>query len=150
MNIQITSAGNSNIEFTDPGLTGVQYVYKTKNKKERRAPCYFIQPDENTLTTSQAGRNYASGGRLTLHQNQTDDSRTFVVIKFYLPKSAEAKLILMDSEKTEVLNLFDKELEAGSHTIVTEIRNEELSRFNYFYKLEADGHSEVRQMKYVN
>ena len=148
MNTQKTN--HSGYEVSEQGHVKVRYFYKEKKQKRSKSTVYFIQTNEVTGFNTETESNYVSQNRFMLQQNQLDNSRTYVVIKFYLPKSTEAKLILMDSEKSEAMYLLNEELQAGNHTLITGIRNEELNRFSYYYKLEADGYSEVRQMKYVS
>jgi len=88
-------------------------------------------------------------GRFNLLQNYTDSTNTFVVIEFYLPKPGEAKLILMDSDLMDSMYLINKELKAGRHILKTEIRNVELLSQKYYYKLEAYGVADTKQMHYT-
>lgn len=80
--------------------------------------------------------------------NTTDCSHNFIVIEFYLPKPATAKLILMDSEENECMYLLNKNLKAGKHIFQSDIRNAELLSYKYYYKLDAYGYQEVKQMHY--
>ncbi|MEO8211100.1 MAG: hypothetical protein ABI840_11125, partial [bacterium] len=87
----------------------------------------------------------SSHKRLEL-RNVTDDSN-YVVIKFFLPEPADAELILMDSDKRDALCFISQRLEAGNHSFKTEIRNEELSRFTYYCRLNANGNSKIRKLE---
>ena len=88
-------------------------------------------------------------GRFNLLQNYTDSTNTFVVIEFYLPKPADAKLILMDSDLKDSMYLINKELKAGRHILKTQIRNVELLSQKYYYKLEAYGVADTKRMSYT-
>ena len=84
--------------------------------------------------------------RLTLYQNFTDSTDDYVKIKFYLPKSGKTSLIIQNSDKTESMYLLNKKLKAGFHTLATEIRKEELCRFEYNLELKAGRMSQERKM----
>ncbi len=144
MNTQKTINRRISCAISNTGISSVNYIYKSK--KQKRKHKYYCDVI-HTTGKNEIEKNYFSNERLRLYPNQTDITLTYVVIKFYLPRPADAKLVLMDSDVTEAIYLLNKELEAGNHTIITEIKNEELSRFNYYYNLVADGYSEVKQMR---
>lgn len=85
--------------------------------------------------------------RFELLDNYSDTSNTYAVIEFYLPKPTTAKLILMDSEKNEAIYLIDKELNSGRHIYKSQISNEEIKSYKYYFKLDAYGYSEIRRMR---
>lgn len=127
--------------ISSPDHEVVEYYFKTKKQKNKsRSTCYFVQPFKTAEATSVRKR-------LALYENFTDESN-YVVIKFFLPETADTELILMDSDKREAMCLISERLEAGNHTFKTGIRNEELSRFTYYYRLNVNGYSEVKKMEY--
>ncbi len=85
--------------------------------------------------------------RFKLFDNSCEASSSFVEIQFYLPKPASAKLVLMDSRKNDILYLINKELNAGNHVYKSQISNEELRVYKYYYKLDAYGYNEIKEMK---
>lgn len=124
--------------ISSPEHEVVEYYYKLKKQKSKnKSTSYFVQPAETTSERK----------RLALYENSTDESNC-VVIKFFLPESADTELILMDSDKRDAMCFISERLEAGNHTFRTEIRNEELARFTYYYRLNVNGFSEVRKMEY--
>jgi hypothetical protein len=84
--------------------------------------------------------------RFELHDNYCDATKTFIEIEFYLPETANAKLILMDSNKIDTINLIDKDLKAGRHIYRSRIKTSELKHYKYYYKLDAYGYNEVKEM----
>ena len=84
--------------------------------------------------------------KFELLDNYCDITKTYIEIEFYLPEPANAKLILMDTNKTETINLIDKSLESGRHIYRSQIRASELKYYKYYYKLDAYGYNEVKEM----
>lgn len=141
----------TNFEFTDAMQNGVKYIYKIKKQKERNSySVYDIQISKTKESESGNTEIQNFPDRLTLYQNFIDNSGTYITIKFFLPKSAKTKIILLNSDKTEALYLINKNLKAGFHTLVTDIRNEELQSFEYYLELKAGRNSDVKKMKFIS
>lgn len=137
---------NNSNTITRPGQAVVSYYYKFKKQKNKNKSLkyYSFQSSDINCRFSLAWER-----KLNLNPNLTDNSGNYVAIKFYLQESGNTELILMDSDKNEVMYLINERLEAGSHTLITEISKEELHNFTYYCKLSVNGNSEVRKMEYV-
>lgn len=129
----------------NPIRTAIRISKKTHFRISRkvrnvRSTFYHLSSGETIEKTS---------GRFKLLQNYTDNTNTFVVIEFYLPEPAEAKLILMDADLKDSMYLINKDLKAGRHILKTDIRNVELLSNKYYFKLEAYGVADTKRMSYT-
>ncbi len=127
-----------------------KYSLKYKTKKGRSKREFYHIEIPNITVSQSANSERTHYQRLVLFQNQTDGTDNFVAIKFYLPEPSEVKLILIDSDGKEQISFIQKRFDAGCHTYVTDLRNDELEVFDYYYKLQTESHSEIKQMKYKN
>ncbi len=115
------------------------YSIKRKNKNSRST--FYHLSSGATIEKS--------SGRFKLLQNYTDGSNKYVIIEFYLPEPAAARLILIDSDFNDSMYLLNKELKPGKHILKTDIENVELLIHRYYYKLEAYGEADTKQMSYT-
>ena len=147
-------SNNSGFKFSFFQIESVKYSYKIRKQKSNKADYdYTIKISESYESVNESIHNSPSVGepeKLTLFQNFTDNSRTFVAIKFFLPRSAKAKLILQNPDKTDGIYLINKKLKSGFHTLVTAIRNEELRLFEYYLELRAGKNSDEKKLQYVS
>jgi hypothetical protein len=135
--------------ITNPEVDVVRYYYKVKKQKSFGSSADYLL-NASGINASPFEKDFHNASdRLTLYPNSTDNTKTYVVIKFHLPQSSDTELILMDSDERETISLIHSRLEAGDHELITEIRNEELRWFTYYYKLRVNGKSEVRKMKFA-
>jgi hypothetical protein len=82
-----------------------------------------------------------------LYQNYPNPFNPSTVISFDLPQRAFVKLNVYDMLGREIAVLMNGEMNAGSHSFT--FKGEGLSSGMYFYKLKANGFSEVRKMMLV-
>ena len=122
--------------------------YRISNKMKGNTPVFYHLSTGDIIEGHSGNKD--SSPKFKLLQNKTDSLNAHVVIEFYLPEPVMTRLILMDSDLTDALYLINKELEAGRHIFKSRIRNEELLRFKYYYKLDAYGYNEVKKMEYVH
>jgi hypothetical protein len=134
-------------KISNPGFDSLIYSGKPE-KVNRKRKYYYKHTISSCSETSGSNDSQKTFDSFAPYQNKTDPNGNGVVINFYLPKDALTEIILMDENRTEVLFLLNKELKAGQYSFNTGISNIELEHFHYFYKLNADGYSEVREMKH--
>ncbi len=80
----------------------------------------------------------------SLEQNYPNPFNPATNIRFGIPKAGQVKLSVYDIAGRELSVLVNKELSAGSYK--TEFNGEQMPSGTYFYKLEADGFTEVKKM----
>lgn len=135
-------------KISNPGFDSLIYSGKPE-KVNRKRKYYYKHTISSCSETSGSNDSQKTAiDSFVLYQNTADPIGNCVVIKFFLPKDALTEIILMDENRTEVLFLLKKELKAGQHSFNTGINKIELEHFHYFYKLNAEGYSEVREMKH--
>lgn len=147
-------SNNTSFKFSYFQIESVKYIYKIRKQKGKTIDYnYTVKTSDVTDSVNNVIQNShvaSDPDRLTLYQNFTDNSGAYVAIKFFLPKSAKTKIILLNSDKTEALYLINKKLKAGFHTLVTDIRNEELQSFEYYLELKAGRNSDEKKLQYVS
>ncbi len=147
------TSNNTSFKFSYFQIESVKYIYKIRKQKGKTADYnYTVKTSDVTDSVNNVIQNShmaCDPDRLTLYQNFTDNSGAYVAIKFFLPKSAKTKIIFLNSDKTEALYLINKKLEAGFHTLVTDIKNEELQSFEYYMKLKAGRNTDVKKMRFI-
>ena len=138
-------------KISNPGFDVVVYSYKSKKQRKNRQSVYsqFI-PAQTADKCLETNSHYVSPVRFSLQQNSSDPLSKRVIIKFYLPVDSKIELILMNSDKEDELYLINQDLKAGYYSFNTDINNDELLKYQYYYKLNACGFSEVREMKYTS
>lgn len=150
-NHQAEKIDYSAYKISNPDIDIVIYSYKSKrqgrkNKSAGRS-LFSSAVSEAVLNFS---TDYVSPDRFSLKQNSADPFSKRVVIEFYLPVDSKIELILLNSNKEDELFLINQEMKAGHYTFTSDISNDELKYFRYYYKLNASGYSEIREMKYSN
>lgn len=144
------NTNNTGFKFSYFQIEAVRYFYKARKQKSSKINYSFtIETADKAESVNKEIQNFSATGnpdRLTLYQNFTDSTDDYVKIKFYMPKSGKTSLIIQNSDKTESMYLINKKLKAGFHTLATEIRKEELCRFEYYLELKAGRISEERKM----
>ena len=149
LNRQTEGIDYSAYKISNPGIDIVIYSYKSKrlwrNNKSANRNLFSAAVSGAVLDFN---TDYVSPDRFYLQQNSADPFSKRVVIKFYLPVDSKIELILMNSDKEEELYLINQEMKAGHYAFTSDICNDELKYFRYYYKFSASGYSEIREMKY--
>ncbi|HMS64095.1 MAG TPA: hypothetical protein PKD83_02440 [Ignavibacteria bacterium] len=153
---------NTGFKFSFFQIESAKYIYNNKKQKSNTMKYdYTIKESDSSDATvasvttkavkiSESDSVTDKPGKLTLYQNFTDKSRTYVAIKFFLPRSLKTKLILQNPDKSDGIYLINKKLRSGFHTLVTAVKNEELRIFEYYLELRAGRKSEEKKLQYVS
>ena len=84
-----------------------------------------------------------------LSQNYPNPFNPTTQIKFSLPQNSKMTLTIYNILGQKVINLIDKEMEAGEHLVVWEGKDSwgnDVANGIYFYKIVADSFVETRKM----
>lgn len=140
-----------------------QYIFKYKRQVEwvdtSMHTVAFVQNDgagnkevlncgsgENTITGIVNSTNQIPE-RFSLYQNYPNPFNPATSIKFDIPKNSKVKLSIYNSVGQEVAVLLNENLIIGTYDMSFDGFN--LSSGTYFYKLEADGFSEMKKMMLI-
>ncbi len=146
------SSNNTGFKFPYFQIEFLKYLYKIRKRKNNAGSSgYVIQTPEiiesnlnqnSPVSPDKPGSACESSG-LKIYSNQTESFGDYVTLNFYLPRTGQTKLILMNSHKTEAMYLINKRLKAGLHTFKTEIRYSEPEKFECYLKLKSGRNTEV-------
>jgi hypothetical protein len=89
-------------------------------------------------------KNIETPKKFVLNQNFPNPFNPATEIKFDVPKQSHIKLSIFDISGKLVETLIDEEMAASSYSITWNAGR--YSSGVYFYKLDADGYSDVRKM----
>jgi len=134
----ISGAGNSsstlNYSYTDENLTARRYYYRLK------------QIDIDQRFTYSAIVSAVLDGRESfgLQQNYPNPFRGETIIRFTLPQSTKVNLSLFDMNGRLVKTLVNGSKDAGTHAVT--LNSGVLTSGLYFYKLQAEGFTDVKKM----
>lgn len=84
-----------------------------------------------------------------LFQNYPNPFNPSTTIKFSLPQSGRAQLYLFNTVGENIVNLFDSDLNAGTHQITVDLSNYQLGSGVYFYTLVYNNQRKGKKMIYL-
>ncbi|MCB0729343.1 MAG: T9SS type A sorting domain-containing protein, partial [Ignavibacteriae bacterium] len=110
-----------------------------------RLNAWGVQINNSTIGIQNVSTEIPDG--FSLKQNYPNPFNPVTNIKFSVPKTGIVKLKVYDILGKEVAVLVDKQLNAGSYQ--ADFNGSNFSSGVYFYKLEAEGFTEVKKMMLV-
>lgn len=102
------------------------------------------------ITTTSIGNNNGIAGDFNLEQNYPNPFNPATNISFSLLRASNVSLSVYDLNGREVANLINNEYRAnGNYSVSFDAANYRLSSGVFFYKLSADGFSQIKKMVLV-
>lgn len=98
----------------------------------------------NIMTTTGISGNNQIPGSFSLSQNYPNPFNPSTTIKFSLPLSGSVKLNVFDITGRLVAEILNQNLQAGNHEVSFNAQG--LSSGAYFYRLEANGFTDIKKM----
>jgi hypothetical protein len=86
--------------------------------------------------------------KINLYQNYPNPFNPTTTIQFKLPEKSDVSLRIYDISGKLVKTLIDEEKDAGYHSVIWDGTGDDGASVNsgvYFYKIETDGHSDVKR-----
>jgi hypothetical protein len=142
--------------FTPPGTaSSIQpHTFLTGNRRNYCTipPFYLHAQDayavhfgiDMTVTGVEPSVNPQVPKEYNLRQNYPNPFNPNTTIKFDLPKSTYAKLIIYDMLGREVMKLIDEKMDAGSYDITWDGSN--FASGTYIYKLVTEDYTDIKKM----
>jgi len=129
-----TSNSTRNYSYVDENLTARRYYYRLKQ----------IDIDQRFTYSAIVSAVLDGSESFRLQQNFPNPFRGETVIRFTLPQKTKVNLSLFDMNGRLVKTLVDGSKDSGTHAVT--VNSGVLTSGMYFYKIQADGFTEVKKM----